>query len=70
MPSAEAWSPQLPALREFLVSPGFAGAGIALAAIVVLCAVLYTSRRAARRLDKQLEQHDLEHPGPSCRSPA
>lgn len=61
MPSAEAWSPQLPALRDFLVSPGFAGAGIALAAIVVLCAVLYTSRRAARRLDKQLEQHDLEH---------
>jgi hypothetical protein len=60
MPFAEAWSPHLPALRDFLVSPGFAGAGIAFAAIVVLGAVLYASRRAARRLDKQLEQHDLE----------
>lgn len=61
MPLPEAWSPRLPPLRDFVVSPGFAGVVVLLAAIVVLCAVLYASRRAARRLDKQLEQQDLEH---------
>ena len=45
MPFAEAWSPQLPALRDFLVSPGFAGAGIALRRSSSSRAVLYTSRR-------------------------
>jgi hypothetical protein len=55
---AALWPPQAPTLRDFLVSPGFAGAGIALAAIVLFFAVLYTSRRAERRLDKQLEQQD------------
>jgi len=55
---AALWPPQAPTLRDFLVSPGFAGAGIALAAIVLLFAVLYTSRRAERRLDRQLEQQD------------
>jgi hypothetical protein len=55
---AALWPPQAPTLRDFLVSPGFAGAGIALAAIVLLFAVLYSSRRAERRLDRQLEQLD------------
>jgi hypothetical protein len=50
--------PQAPTLRDFLVSPGLAGAGIALAAIVLFFVVLYTSRRAEHRLDKQLEQQD------------
>jgi hypothetical protein len=55
---AALWPPQAPTLRDFLVSPGFAGAGIALAAIVLLFAVLYTSRRADGRLDRQLDQLD------------
>jgi hypothetical protein len=61
MPLPEAWSPQLPPLRDFVVSPGLAGTAVLVAAIVVFCAVLYASRRAARRLDKQLEQQDLHH---------
>jgi hypothetical protein len=59
MPLPEAWSPPLPALREFVVSPGFSGVLVFLAAIIVLVAVLYASRRAGRRLSKQLEQQDL-----------
>lgn len=56
---AALWPPQAPALRDFLVSPGFAGAVIVLAAVVLFFAVFYTSRRAEHRLDKQLEQQDL-----------
>jgi hypothetical protein len=59
MPLPEAWPPPLPALREFVVSPGFSGALVFLAAIIVLVAVLYASRRAGLRLNKQLEQQDL-----------
>jgi hypothetical protein len=55
---AAVWPLQTPTLRDFLVSPGFVGAGIALAAIILFFAVLYTSRRAEHRLDKQLEQQD------------
>jgi hypothetical protein len=50
-----------PTLRDFLVSPGFAGAGVLIAAIIIFCAVLYASGRATRRLDKQLERQDLHH---------
>ena len=50
-----------PTLRDFLVSPGFAGAGVLIAAIIVFSAVLYASGRATRRLDKQLERQDLHH---------
>ena len=57
----EAWPSALPTARDFLVSPGFAGAAVLLAAIIVFCAVLYASRRAARRLHEQLEQQDLHH---------
>jgi hypothetical protein len=59
MPLPEAWPPPLPALREFVVSPGFSGALVFLAAIIVLVAVLYASGRAGLRLNKQLEQQDL-----------
>ena len=45
---AEASSAQLPTLRDFVVSPGFGGALILLASIIVFCAVLYASRRAGR----------------------
>jgi hypothetical protein len=61
MPLPEASSAQLPTLRDFVVSPGFTGALVVLAAIIVFCAVFYSSRRAAGRLDKQLEQQDLHH---------
>jgi hypothetical protein len=61
MPFAEASSAQLPTLRDFLVSPGFAAALVLVAAIIVFCAVLYASGRAGRRLDRQLEQQDAHH---------
>jgi hypothetical protein len=48
-----------PAACDFLTSPGFVGAAVLIAAAVVVGAVLYTSSRATRRLDKQLERQDL-----------
>ena len=39
-------------LREFVVSPGFAGAAAVIAALIVLCAVLYAGRRAGKRLKR------------------
>jgi hypothetical protein len=53
--------PQLPTVRDFIVSAGFAGAAALLAAIIALCAVLYSSRRAAKRLKNQLEQRERHH---------
>jgi hypothetical protein len=58
---AEASSAQLPTLRDFVVSPGFAAALVLLAAIIVFCVVLYASGRAGRRLDRQLAQQDAHH---------
>lgn len=55
---AALWLSQGPTLSDFLVSPGFAGAWIALAAVILFFAVFYMSRRAEHRLDKQLEQQD------------
>ena len=37
-------------LREFVVSPGFAGAAAVIAALIVLFALLYSSRRAGKIL--------------------
>jgi hypothetical protein len=51
----------LPTLRDFVVSSGFAGAMVLVAAILFLCAVVYASRRAARGLEKQLEQQERHH---------
>ncbi len=48
-------------LRDFIVSPGFAGAAAVVAALIVLCAVLYAARRAGKRLDRELEQRDRHH---------
>ena len=48
-------------LRDFLVSPGFAGAAAVVAALIVLCAVLYAVRRAAKRLNLELEQREQHH---------
>jgi hypothetical protein len=52
---------QLPPFRDFVVSPGFAGAAALLAAIIALCAVLYASRRATKRFQQQLEQRERHH---------
>jgi hypothetical protein len=43
----------LPALRDFMVSPGFTGAAVLVAVIIAVAALLYASGRATR---KQLEQ--------------
>jgi hypothetical protein len=48
-------------LRDFIVSPGFAGAAAVVAALIVLCAVLYAVRRAGKRLNLQLEQREQHH---------
>ncbi len=48
-------------LREFLVSPGFAGAAAVVSALIVLCAVLYSGRRAGKRLNRELEQREQHH---------
>jgi hypothetical protein len=49
------------ALREFFVSPGFAGAAAVVAALIVACAVLYSVRRAGKRLRGELEQRERHH---------
>ena len=48
-------------LREFLVSPGFAGAAAVVAALIVLCTVLFAARRAGKRLNRELEQREQHH---------
>jgi hypothetical protein len=45
-------------MREFIVSPGFVGAAVVLAALIVACAALYAIRRAGKRLDSELEQRE------------
>jgi hypothetical protein len=51
----------LPAPEDYVVSPGFAGLLIVLAAIVLFCAVLYVGRRSRQRLDARLEQEERQH---------
>ena len=45
-------------MRDFVVSPGFAGVVALLAAIIAACAVLYASRRARQRSELQREQQE------------
>jgi hypothetical protein len=47
-------------LRDFVLSPGFAGAAAVLAALIVLCAVLYAVRRARMRFESQAEQRESQ----------
>jgi hypothetical protein len=47
-------------LRDFIVSPGFAGVAALLAAIIASCVVLYSVRRAGKRSQQQLEQRERE----------
>ena len=45
-------------MRDFVVSPGFAGVVALLAAVIVAGAVLYASRRARQRFEQQREQQE------------
>jgi hypothetical protein len=45
-------------VRDFVVSPGFAGLAALLAAVIAACAVLYASRRARQRFEQQREQQE------------
>lgn len=47
-------------LRDFIVSPGFAGVAALLAAIIASCAVLYSMRRAGKRSQQLLEQRERD----------
>jgi hypothetical protein len=47
-------------LRDFIVSPGFAGVAALLAAIIASGAVLYSVRRAGKRSLEQLEQRERD----------
>jgi hypothetical protein len=58
MPLRNAWPPQLPPLSDFLLSPGFGGGLVVLAAVIVFLAAF---RRETRRLDKQLGMQDKHH---------
>lgn len=48
-------------MRDFVVSPGFAGLMALLAAIVVAGAVLYWSRRARQRFELRRAEQDRRH---------
>jgi hypothetical protein len=48
-------------MREFVVSPGFVGAAVVVAALIVACAVLYAIRRSGKRLALELEQRERHH---------
>jgi hypothetical protein len=45
-------------VRDFVVSPGFAGVAALLAAVIAACAVLYASRRARQRFEQQREHQE------------
>lgn len=45
-------------MRDFVVSPGFAGVVALLAAVIAACAVLYASRRARQRFELEREQQE------------
>lgn len=53
--------PDLPSARDFIVSPGFAGALAVVAAVIVLGAVLYGSRRARKRAVDERELRERHH---------
>lgn len=48
-------------VRDFVVSPGFAGVTALLAAIVAAGAVLYASRRARQRFEQRRDEEERRH---------
>jgi hypothetical protein len=53
--------PPLVPLREFIVSPGFAGVAAVVAAVIILCTVFFATRRASKRFNQDLEQRERHH---------
>lgn len=53
--------PDLPSARDFIVSPGFAGALAVVAAVIVWGAVLYGSRRARKRAVDERDLRERHH---------
>jgi len=51
----------LPPARDFVLSAGFAGVAALLAAVIVLCAVLYGIRKAGKRHLVDRDQRDRHH---------
>jgi hypothetical protein len=51
----------LPPARDFVLSAGFAGAAAVVAAVIVLCAVLYASRQAGRRSLAERDQRERHY---------
>lgn len=51
----------LPPARDFILSAGFAGAAAVVAAIIVLCAVLYGSRQAGKRSLAERDQRERQY---------
>src|SRR5689334_9248376 len=48
-------------LGDFVRSPGFAGAAALVAAVMVMCTMLVTSRRAGGRFEREIEQRERHH---------
>lgn len=53
--------PGLPPARDFILSPGFAGVTALLAALIVLGAVMYGSRRTGKRHRAEQDQNERHH---------
>jgi hypothetical protein len=51
----------LPPARDFLLSAGFAGAAAVVAAVIVLCAVLYASRQTGKRALAERDQRERHY---------
>ncbi|WP_342314763.1 hypothetical protein LIX17_25260 (plasmid) [Mycobacterium avium subsp. hominissuis] len=53
--------PVLPPARDFILSPGFAGATALLAALIIMGAVVYGSRRTGKRHRAEQDQNERHH---------
>jgi hypothetical protein len=51
----------LPTARDFILSGGFAGVAAVVSAVIVLCAVMYASRRAGKRSRAEIDQRERHH---------
>jgi hypothetical protein len=53
--------PPLVPLREFIISPGFSGLAAVAAAVIIVCAVLFATRRSSKRFNLESEQRERRH---------